>query len=190
MNPLAILGIIKDNWQLVAIGVLVVLLHFANEGRKDAVNELRTFKAESAQRVAEIKQKQAEDALADQKFHEQQEKTHASQVAALANSLDGVAGQLRVAQKRNAGGSALAQPVRGVAICGNNADANGRLSGALQKALGDIDAVVGRTAAGVIENQIGIGSSIVGPAAVKQLEAAELREWALRGNKVNAAPPK
>ncbi len=185
---IAVLAFIRSNWQLIVIGCLVVALHLANEGRKDAVNDLRTFKAEAAQAVAEHKAKDAEGALADRDFQDQQEKSHASQMAVLTTSLDGVAVQLRNAQKGNGGSGALAKPVRDIAICGNNADANGRLSSALQKTLGDIDAVVGRTAAGIIENQIGIGQSIVAPAAIKQLEAAELREFAIRGNKVNAVP--
>lgn len=188
MTVAAALQFMRSFWYLFVIAGLVVALHFSNESRKDAVNALDLVNANNRAAVAENKAKNATDALADVKFHNEQERKFNETKSALLTSIDVVTGELHSANKKLASGAGKPQPIRVAANICDGAGAGGRLSSAIQEAFRDVDSITGRTAAGVIENQISIGASIVRPASVKQIEAAELREFAIRGNKVNAAP--
>lgn len=174
-----VLNLLGRFWYLFVIGGLLVALHFSNEARKDAVNDLRTYKAEAAQKVAEHEAKDAKDALADIQFKQQQDKDHDNQVAALGNTLDSVVSQLRVAQAQAGRGSgSFAQPVRPITVC-SDAAANDRLRAALQDTERQFRSAIA-------EYQIGVANQIVRAAAGQQIDLGQMRDWAVRGFQTNA----
>lgn len=176
----------RSNWELIALGALVLACYYFHHDAAMARAELKVVVAQNEAALAKQAQKNAVDTLADVKFNQTEKEKFNGQKVALTTALDVTARELRDVRARLASGGTRAQPIRVAAGFCDSPGAGDRLSAGIQKAQRGIEDVARATEAAIVDYQIGAGERLVAAGQVKQLEALNCRAFALRGAAVNA----